>query len=97
MLRAPRSRKQNVRNWLYGTHITDRKGARCDLGAIEAGAPDNDADRVPDVIDDCPNVANTDQRDNDRDTFGDGPHQLRPKFLAHKCRTDLASIIFEQG
>jgi hypothetical protein len=47
------------------------QGARCDLGAIEAGAPDADADRVPDVIDRCPNVVNLDQRDSDGDTLGD--------------------------
>jgi hypothetical protein len=47
------------------------QGARCDLGAVEAGAPDADGDRVPDVIDDCPNVVNLDQRDSDNDKLGD--------------------------
>jgi hypothetical protein len=47
------------------------QGARCDLGAIEAGAPDADGDRVPDPIDDCPAVPNLDQRDSDADKLGD--------------------------
>ena len=47
------------------------QGARCDLGAVEGAAPDGDADRVPDAIDDCPSVANLDQRDSDRDGRGD--------------------------
>jgi CSLREA domain-containing protein len=47
------------------------QGVRCDLGAVEAGAPDTDGDRVPDVIDRCPNVPNLDQRDSDGDSLGD--------------------------
>jgi CSLREA domain-containing protein len=47
------------------------QGARCDLGAVEAGAPDTDNDRVPDVIDDCTTVVNLDQRDSDGDKVGD--------------------------
>jgi CSLREA domain-containing protein len=47
------------------------QGVRCDLGATEAGAPDTDGDRVPDVIDRCPNVPNLDQRDSDGDGLGD--------------------------
>jgi hypothetical protein len=46
------------------------QGARCDLGAVEA-APDTDGDGVPDLIDDCPSVANPDQRDSDGDKVGD--------------------------
>ncbi len=48
------------------------QGARCDLGAVEA-APDGDGDGdgVPDVIDDCPLVANPDQRESDGDKLGD--------------------------
>ena len=46
------------------------QGARCDLGAVEA-APDTDADRVPDAIDNCPSVVNLDQRDSDGDKIGD--------------------------
>ncbi|HJQ85505.1 MAG TPA: choice-of-anchor Q domain-containing protein [Candidatus Binatia bacterium] len=47
------------------------QGFRCDLGAVEGGAPDGDVDRVPDVIDVCPTVVNTDQRDADVDKIGD--------------------------
>jgi len=47
------------------------QGARCDLGAVEAGAPDTDGDRVPNPIDNCPAIANLDQRDSDGDMLGD--------------------------
>jgi hypothetical protein len=47
------------------------QGARCDLGAVETGAPDTDGDRVPDAIDNCRLVANLDQRDSDGDGLGD--------------------------
>jgi CSLREA domain-containing protein len=47
------------------------QGARCDLGAVEAGAADTDGDRVPDVIDNCPSVVNLDQRDADGDKVGE--------------------------
>jgi hypothetical protein len=51
--------------------VSRPQGARCDLGAIEADAPDADGDRVPDPIDDCPTVPNPDQRDSDADHIGD--------------------------
>lgn len=47
------------------------QGTRCDLGAVEAGAPDADGDRVPNPIDNCPAVPNLDQRDSDGDGVGD--------------------------
>jgi CSLREA domain-containing protein len=47
------------------------QGARCDLGAVEGGAPDTDGDHVPDVIDNCPAVVNLDQRDSDGDKVGE--------------------------
>jgi CSLREA domain-containing protein len=47
------------------------QGVRCDLGAVEAGAPDTDSDNVPDVIDNCTAVVNLDQRDSDGDKVGD--------------------------
>lgn len=47
------------------------QGVRCDLGAVEAGAPDSDGDRSPDAIDNCATTANLDQRDSDGDQIGD--------------------------
>lgn len=67
------------------------QGTRCDLGAVEAAAPDGDGDTVPNVIDDCPAVANLDQRDSDRDGFGDRcdncPAANNPTQAASACLT----------
>src|SRR5581483_1470998 len=51
--------------------VSRPQGVRCDLGAVEAGAPDTDGDGVPDVADDCSAVRNVDQRDSDGDLVGD--------------------------
>ena len=67
------------------------QGARCDLGAVEAGAPDSDADRVPDVIDNCPSVVNLDQRDSDGDKVGElcdnCPSAANPTQATTACLT----------
>jgi beta-glucanase (GH16 family) len=44
---------------------------RTDYWAFTTGTLDDDGDRVPDEIDNCPFIANPDQGDNDRDGAGD--------------------------
>ena len=73
------------------------QGARCDLGAVEAGAPDSDSDRVPDPIDNCPNVVNLDQRDSDGDKVGDRcdncPAASNPTQLTTACVTGSSTSV----
>jgi len=40
-------------------------------GAVDEGCPDSDEDGLPDAVDNCPEVANPEQRDSDADYVGD--------------------------
>jgi hypothetical protein len=44
---------------------------KCQRQAIVPASADTDGDGVPDVLDNCPTVANTDQQDLDHDSVGD--------------------------
>ena len=50
------------------TNVTGGDGA--DIGAFEFGAPDTDADGVPDSLDNCSLVSNASQLDADSDGYG---------------------------
>jgi hypothetical protein len=58
----------------YGA-IDLRSPARYDWTVV-APSPDRDADRIPDATDNCPDKANSDQADGDKDGVGDACEQL---------------------
>ena len=57
---------------LYDFSYSERKGDQIDIGAFEYQTiADKDGDGVSDETDNCPDFANTDQKDSDGDGIGD--------------------------
>ena len=66
--RAPKSGEVPDQDFI--SPVTFPQGVAVEGGGAGPAGPDGDGDGVPDVSDNCPLVANPDQRDDDRDAVG---------------------------